>query len=88
MNLDGYADMLFVVDSHSVQQERTPKLVLSVPCSRGVAGCTANGRGRRGWKVVEAGAEFLNTIVDARGVAFVDMDEDVSEKITLFASCI
>jgi len=46
-----------------------------------VAGCSANGNGRRGWKAVTAGAEFLDTITDARTVAFLDMDEDVSESI-------
>lgn len=80
-NLDGYTDLLFIIDSHTVQDERTPKLVLSVPCARGVAGCSANGSGRRGWKAVTAGAEFLDTITDARGVTFLDMDEDVSKNV-------
>ncbi|KIM87422.1 hypothetical protein PILCRDRAFT_276328 [Piloderma croceum F 1598] len=75
-NLDGYTDLLFIIDSHTVQDERTPKLVLSVQCARGVAGCSANGSGRRGWKAVTTGAEFLDTITDAKGVAFLDMDED------------
>jgi hypothetical protein len=49
-----------------------------------VVGCAANGRGRRGWKVVQAGAEFLDTVVDARGVAFLDLDEDVSGELSLY----
>jgi integrin alpha FG-GAP repeat containing protein 1 len=51
--------------------------VFSVPCSRGVAGCNADGSGRRGWKVVTHGAQSLEGVTDARGVAFLDMDEDV-----------
>jgi integrin alpha FG-GAP repeat containing protein 1 len=77
--------MLFIVDT---QGNRTPKLVLSVPCARGVAGCTANGSGRRGWNVVTTGAEALDTVADARGVAFMDIDEDVSRKRLNFCSSI
>lgn len=76
--------MLFIINSHGAQDERKPKLVLSVPCARGVAGCTPNGSGRRGWKVVKAGAEFLDTIVDARGAAFLDMDEDVRGQLLFY----
>lgn len=77
-NLDGYTDLLFVVDSLDVQHERTPKLVMSVPCAKGVVGCSPSGAGRRGFALVTKGADFLNSVTDARGVAFLDIDEDVS----------
>lgn len=80
-NLDGYTDLLFVVDVLDVQHQRTPKLVMSVPCTKGVVGCSPTGSGRRGWSPVTKGAEFLNGIHDARGVAFLDMDEDVSSYV-------
>lgn len=75
-NLDGYTDLLFVVDSLDVQHERTPKLVMSVPCAKGVVGCSPSGAGRRGFALVTKGADFLNSVTDARGVAFLDIDED------------
>jgi integrin alpha FG-GAP repeat containing protein 1 len=49
-----------------------------MPCGKGIAGCTEHGGGRRGWTVVQKGAESLSEITDARGAAFLDMDEDVS----------
>jgi len=49
-----------------------------VPCAKDVAGCGVDGGGRRGWKVapIKTGAETLENIKDARGVAFLDLDED------------
>ena len=41
-------------------------------------GCAADGSGRRGWTVAKKGAEYLDAVKDARGVSFLDMDEDVS----------
>ncbi|KAJ3892409.1 hypothetical protein GG344DRAFT_87791 [Lentinula edodes] len=70
-NLDGFPDMLLVV---STSQGRTPKMVYSVPCARGIIGCDANGK--RGWQVVKKGVESLEEVKDARGISFVDMDED------------
>ncbi|KAF5372918.1 hypothetical protein D9758_001485 [Tetrapyrgos nigripes] len=73
-NLDGFPDLFFVV---STSRGNTPKLVYSVPCGQGVPGCAANGTGRRGWQVVgNKGTESLEAVKDARGVAFIDMDED------------
>lgn len=72
-NLDGFPDMLLVV---STSQGRTPKMVYSVPCARGIIGCDANGK--RGWQAVKKGVESLEEVKDARGISFVDMDEDVS----------
>ena len=36
------------------------------------------GKGRRGWSVLGKGGEVLSEVRDAWGVAFLDMDEDVS----------
>ncbi|KAJ3731690.1 hypothetical protein DFJ43DRAFT_1132384 [Lentinula guzmanii] len=72
-NLDGFPDMLLVV---STSQGRTPKLVYSIPCARGKAGCDQDGNGERGWQVATKGVETLDAVQDARGVSFVDMDED------------
>ncbi len=68
-NLDGFPDLLFVTSG-------TPRLVYSVPCGKGVAGCSAQGFGKRGWELEMGGADVMDVISDARGVAFVDMDED------------
>ncbi|KII89322.1 hypothetical protein PLICRDRAFT_109686 [Plicaturopsis crispa FD-325 SS-3] len=71
-NLDGFPDLLAILVS-SGGQTRTPKLLFSVPCAGGVVGCP----GRRGWAVAEKkGTEALETITDARGASFLDMDED------------
>ncbi|KAI0071009.1 hypothetical protein K474DRAFT_1712830 [Panus rudis PR-1116 ss-1] len=56
--------------------EKTPYLAYSVPCGKGVPGCDENGGGRGGWKVLKKGGEVLRSVKDARGIAFLDMDED------------
>ncbi|KAF7294648.1 hypothetical protein MIND_01001600 [Mycena indigotica] len=68
-NLDGFPDLLFIAVSG---QDHTPKMVISTPCGSGVVGCN---RGH-GWSVVKKGTEALDAIKDARGVAFLDIDED------------
>lgn len=73
-NLDGFPDIIAITGSGN---DRVPGLVFSVPCSKGVVGCSASGTGRRGWSVAKKGAEPLNTIKDARAVSFMDLDEDV-----------
>jgi integrin alpha FG-GAP repeat containing protein 1 len=80
-DLDGFPDALLVlVGGRGAQKTRTPKLVENVPCDAGVAGC--GGRegqdGARGWKAVRKGVDAFERITDARGVSFLDMDEDVS----------
>ncbi|KAH7928183.1 integrin alpha N-terminal domain-containing protein [Leucogyrophana mollusca] len=72
-NLDGFPDLLFIVDSNG---SRTPKLVFSVPCAKDVAGCGANGEGKRGWSLLTKGADSLEAVKDARGAAFLDLAED------------
>ncbi|KAI6097916.1 hypothetical protein EV401DRAFT_2040044 [Pisolithus croceorrhizus] len=72
-NLDGFPDLMFIVASGDV---RTPKLLVSEPCAKGLPGCDQNGRGRRGFRLVHKDIESLEAIRDARGVTFVDLDED------------
>jgi len=72
-NLDGFPDLLVIVTS---PPDHIPKLLFSVPCSNGAVGCAADGSGRRGWTVAKKGAEYLDAVKDARGVSFLDMDED------------
>lgn len=79
VNQDGFPDLLAIIASGtSSRAERTPALAYSVRCGKGVGGCTATGAGHRGFKQLDKGGEILGGIKDARGVAFIDMDEDVS----------
>lgn len=73
-NLDGFPDLLVIA---ATADRHTPKLLISEPCTKGLPGCDASGRGRRGFRLLETGAESLEAVYDARGVAFMDMDEDV-----------
>ncbi|KAF8487633.1 hypothetical protein JB92DRAFT_2759088 [Gautieria morchelliformis] len=83
-SLDGFPDLIPIVASAPKggvfgvggSIERTPYLMTSVPCARGVAGCGASGQGRRGFRITSAGSEALQQIVDARGVTVLDLDED------------
>ncbi|CAK5279256.1 unnamed protein product [Mycena citricolor] len=73
-NLDGFPDMLLIVVSN---QNHIPRLLLSTACAHGIAGCD-QGPKKRGWAVASKGTEALDKVQDARGVAFLDMDEDGS----------
>lgn len=79
VNQDGFPDLLaIVVHGSGSHGQRTPNLVMSVPCAKSVAGCSGSGGGRRGWQAVKKDADPLLKIQDARSAAFLDMDEDVS----------
>ena len=67
-NLDGFPDLLLITEGHV-------RLLLSVPCARGVLGCSAAGA-RRGWREMSKGVDALSSITDARVAVFVDLDED------------
>lgn len=73
-NLDGFPGLLLIA---ATSNRHTPKLLVSESCRRGLAGCDVNGQGRRGFKLLQKGTETLDAIYDARGVTFIDMDEDV-----------
>lgn len=81
-NLDGFPDFLTIIASGN---DRTPHFVYSVRCAPGVTGCKSDGSGRRGWMVADAGTKALQRVKDARGISFLDMDEDVSELCANYA---
>ena len=88
VNQDGFPDLLaIVVKGTGAQRTRTPYLILSVPCAKGIAGCDNHGNGRRGWQVVKKDADPLYAVEDARSVAFLDMDEDVRAPVLLGMLC-
>ncbi|KAI0648361.1 hypothetical protein C8Q79DRAFT_906145 [Trametes meyenii] len=77
VNQDGFPDLLAIVASGSgSHRARTPQLVLSAQCGKGVPGCNKDGSGRRGWHVVKKDVDPLVSVQDARSAAFLDMDED------------
>ncbi|TDL20150.1 hypothetical protein BD410DRAFT_726152 [Rickenella mellea] len=85
INMDGFPDILFVAASAphggflGIGDHVDTRAVLaeSIGCAGGVTavGCTEGG-GRRGFEVVKKGAALLSQIKDARGAAFIDIDED------------
>ncbi len=84
INQDGFPDLLAIVASGTGSSaDRTPRLAYSMPCSKGVAGCSSDGKGRRGFEVLNKGGDAFKGVKDARGVAFLDMDEDVSVPVVL-----
>ncbi|KAI6111074.1 hypothetical protein F5141DRAFT_1112387 [Pisolithus sp. B1] len=72
-NLDGFPDIMFIVVKGDV---RTPKPLASEPCAKGLLGCDQYGHGKHGFRLVHKDTESLEAIRDARGVTFVDLDED------------
>ena len=84
-NLDGFPDLLFVTASThggvlgiGSATNRTPRLLRSMPCSKGVSGCDKSGHGPVGWQPVKKNVDALDSIVDASRAMFIDIDEDVS----------
>jgi integrin alpha FG-GAP repeat containing protein 1 len=79
VNQDGFPDLLAIIATGpGLRRDHTPYLAYSVSCSKGTPGCGSKGHGRRGWSVLKKGAEALSAVKDARSIAFLDMDEDVS----------
>ncbi|KIJ44161.1 hypothetical protein M422DRAFT_30662 [Sphaerobolus stellatus SS14] len=84
LSLDGFPDLIPIITTPTsggvfgigAGINRTPAVLTSVPCARGIPGCSADGRGRRGFQHLTSGVEALQTIVDARSVAVLDLDED------------
>lgn len=87
VNQDGFPDILAVLASGtSSRSDRTPRLAYSVTCGKGKAGCRSDGSGHNGWDVLQKGAEVLSEVKDARSVALLDMDEDVSVDVYVEAA--
>ena len=82
LNLDGFVDIVVIVATPSAgdwsKLAKTPKILGSTACRKGVAGCGPDGQGRRGWSVVGRDNNVLEEFQDVRGVVLVDIDEDVS----------
>ena len=82
LNLDGFVDIVPIIATPSPNDRsklvKTPKILGSTPCRKGVAGCGQDGRGRRGWSVLGRDNNVLEDLTDVRGVVLVDTDEDVS----------
>ena len=82
LNLDGFVDIVPIVATPSAGDRsklaKTPKILGSVACRKGVAGCGPDGNGRRGWSVIGRDNNVLEEFQDVRGVVLVDIDEDVS----------
>lgn len=82
LNLDGFVDIVPIIATPSAGDRyklvRTPKILGSVACRKGVAGCGLDGKGRRGWSVLGRDNNVLEELQDVRGVVLVDVDEDVS----------
>lgn len=80
LNLDGFVDIVPIVavpsPSDRSKLAKTPKILGSVRCGKGVAGCGQEGIGRRGWSVLGRDNNVLEEFQDARGVVLVDIDED------------
>ena len=81
LNLDGFVDIVPIIATPSPGDRsklaKTPKILGSVACRKGVAGCGPDGKGRRGWSVLGRDNNVLEEVQDARGVVLVDIDEDV-----------
>lgn len=79
--MDGFVDIVPIVATPSSGDRsklaRTPKILGSVACNRGVAGCGPDGKGRRGWSVLGRDNNVMDEFQDARGIVLVDIDEDV-----------
>jgi integrin alpha FG-GAP repeat containing protein 1 len=85
-DLDGFPDLLPII-AHNGEVygvATTPWLLRSVPCNvnydKNLGGCPT---GRRAFDPVSKEVGVLQAISDARGVAFLDMDEDVSCRISV-----
>ncbi|KAF8431520.1 hypothetical protein L210DRAFT_3651066 [Boletus edulis BED1] len=55
-SLDGFPDLLVIA---ATAARHTPKLLISEPCRKGLAGCDTNSYGRRGFRLLQKGADLL-----------------------------
>lgn len=74
-DLDGYPDLLLTVSDGT---NSTVKVLRNVPCGNGVKGCDTPVSGGRGFIVAGGkGWEALESITDAVGASWIDIDDDV-----------
>ncbi|GAA5877748.1 hypothetical protein JCM1840_003347 [Sporobolomyces johnsonii] len=74
-NIDGYPDLLLLTQKGS---SKTVNLLESRPCEKVSCSDEEIKKGRRGFRVVEAGAADLAKIKDAESAHWVDVDDDGS----------
>ncbi|MBW0461143.1 hypothetical protein O181_000858 [Austropuccinia psidii MF-1] len=79
-NLDGYPDLLILVEPQgsATASRGVPQLLESIPCSAHVCTAAQTYDHRRAFKPLTYGVEALTSISDAKGVFFMDIDEDGS----------
>ncbi len=95
-DIDGFPDLLLTVTNSSIStssggifgssrgQGTQVRILENVPCKKGIAGCDARGRGRRGLRVGSGkGWQVLNEIRDVEGASWIDIDDDASSS-TIF----
>lgn len=74
IDLDGFPDLVPIVVHKD--GSRTPHVLISEPCSYGHGKDCGSTIGRS-FKLLSKNTEALEQITDARGLALVDIDEDV-----------
>lgn len=84
IDLDGFPDLVPIVVHKD--GSRTPRVLVSHPCSPGVKGCSSSFGRTFGIQTKNTGA--LDKITDARGISFLDIDEDVSKQFTFQLACV
>ncbi|KAG1779124.1 hypothetical protein EV702DRAFT_1044074 [Suillus placidus] len=79
----GFPDLLFIVSNPS-DQSRTPKLLLSETCAKGLGGCDEKGNDRRGFELITKGAEPLEAVKDSRFWIWTRIEMASRSKALLF----
>lgn len=77
IDLDGFPDIVPIIVHKD--NSRTPHVLISHPCASGTNGCSSSAG--RTFNVVTKDTHALEKITDAVGVAFLDIDEDVSDSL-------
>ena len=79
LDLDGFPDLIPIVVQKQDSSSTTPILLFSVPCRKAMSGCYGRKEpAGRGYKMMMKNTKELYNIKDARGIALLDLDEDVS----------
>ncbi|WWC70229.1 uncharacterized protein I206_104179 [Kwoniella pini CBS 10737] len=84
-NVDGFPDLLLTVQSIvkggvlASKEVNQVKILVNVPCSKNVPGCEGTAKSKRGFRVGSGKAwEALDSITDAEGASWMDLDDDGS----------
>lgn len=84
-NLDGYPDLLLMVSSQESRggTNGRPQLLQSFPCTKALCTAQETENHRRAFQPLSLGSEILTSIEDAKGVFFMDINEDGSLDIVV-----